>query len=60
MTEEEIKELAYKYISERYPNQNRLHKDTEKTFENYMRCRSFRDFVHGLRKGLELAKNDKE
>lgn len=57
MSEEDIKKEALKYVSEKYGGQNRLHKDTERTFENYMRCRSFRDFVEGLKRGLEISKN---
>jgi hypothetical protein len=58
MNDEDIKALALKYLGDTYPNQNHLHKDTEKSFENYMRCRSFRDFCSGLKIGYELAKTE--
>jgi hypothetical protein len=55
MTKTEIKNITLKYLEKTYSNQNRLHKDTEKTFENYCRCRSFKDFSMGLKIGYKLA-----
>lgn len=55
MNKNEIKNITLKYIKKTYPNQNRLRKDTERIFENYIHCRSFKDFSRGLKIGYNLA-----
>lgn len=52
MSEEDLKNITLDYLKKTYPNQNHLHKDTERTFENYIECRSFKDFYNGLKQGL--------
>jgi organic radical activating enzyme len=56
MNKDEIKNITLKYLKETYSNQNHLHKDTERIFENYVRCRSFRDFSRGLEMGYNLVR----
>ena len=55
MNKDEIKNITLKYIKKTYPNQNHLRKDTERIFENYIHCRSFKDFSKGLEMGYKLA-----